>query len=313
MSYTPTVHLVSGILGSGKTTFCQHLLDAPNPEGQYGIVVGEYAGEGYDAEPLKATGAIVRQISAMQHKEQAPAYMEQMHRLRDMGCARILLETSGITAISATSKALKKELADGTVRLGRSCVVVDAAAFVAHQTTFPEQLWAQVDVADLLIINKTDKVDPAEVYATRDACQARNPHAQVAFAYMGQINRSDVFGPEPEGFQPRLLHVADSDAPVPQEFDAFVFRSQAICIDRIKFGHLLLNLPGKVARFKGVLRCWDKCYGINGMPGQLDYDNAPVSGKTWMAFIGIGIDALEDEIKTLLEDELQRQLADDDR
>lgn len=309
----PIVHLVSGILGSGKTTFCCHLLDAPQPEGQLGIVVGEYADEGYDAEPLKATGAIVRQISSMQQKKQAPAYMAEMRNLVDMGVARIILETSGITAIGETGRALKEEVAAGRIRVGRTAVVVDAGSFAAHQKTFPEQLWAQVDVADVLVINKTDKVDHEAAYAVRDACQARNPHASVVFTYMGQVQRQEVFGEPPEGTGPRLLELPDSGAPTPREFDAFVFRSDKICIDRVRFGHMLLNLPGQVARFKGVLRVWDKAYGINGMPGQLDYDNAPVSGSTRLAFIGIGLDEIKDEILGMLEGELQRQLDDDDR
>ncbi len=309
----PTVHLVSGILGSGKTTFCRHLLDAPQPEGQLGIVVGEYADEGYDAEPLRSTGALVRQISSMQQKHQAPEYIREMNRLIEMGASRIILETSGITAIGETGRALKESVEAGQVNLGRTCVVVDAAAFRSHQGAFSEQLWAQLDVADIVVINKSDKVEPEDCYAVRDACAARNPDAHCVFAYMGQVQRSAVFGATPEGWLPRVLSLPSSDAPAPREFDAFVFRSKSICIDRVRFGHLLLNLPGSVARFKGVLKCWDKSYGINGMPKQLDYDTAPVSGTTRMAFIGIGLDALKEDIIRLLNDELQQQLAEDTR
>jgi len=311
---TPIVHLVSGILGSGKTTFCRHLLDVPQPEGQLGIVVGEYADEGYDDKPLRSTGAVVRQISSMQQKSQAPEYMREMHNLINMGCARIILETSGITSVGEVGKALKAEQEKGTLVLGRTAVVVDAGAFKTHESAFSEQLWATLDVADVIVINKTDKVADDEVYSVRNACLERNPEAKPVFAYMGQVQRSLVFGPpEDEDWTPRIMRIEDSDAPPPREFDAFVFRSNLICIDRVRFGHLLLNLPGRVARFKGVMKCWDKPYGVNGMPGQLDYDTAPVTGTTRMAFIGIGLDELEDEIKGLLKGELERQLADDDR
>ena len=95
---------------------------------------------------------------------------------------------------------------------------------------------------------------------------------------------------------------------LPPDFEAFLYRSEMVCFEQILFGHVLLNLPGgSVARYKGVLRCWDKAYCINGMPGQLDWDNTPVTGDTRIAFIGLDLKQREATITAALDAELQRQ------
>ena len=57
------IHVVTGILGSGKTTVLCHLLDVPTGE-RVAVVVGEYAEKGLDGDLLRQSGADVIQITA---------------------------------------------------------------------------------------------------------------------------------------------------------------------------------------------------------------------------------------------------------
>ena len=59
-----TLHIITGILGSGKTSTLRHLLSIPSPDGATAIVVGEYAEEGFDAAMLRETGAEIAQVTA---------------------------------------------------------------------------------------------------------------------------------------------------------------------------------------------------------------------------------------------------------
>lgn len=305
------LHVVTGILGSGKTTVLRHLLEGPTIEPRRAVVVGEYAESGFDGDMIRASGADVFQVTGAGVRE-AERYVDEVRRLVLEGRhPRVFLETSGATRIREVARALSR---DPVVRdralFGRSVTVLDAGAFEAHDRHFPAQLWAQVDVADLVVVNKTDKVHEAALGALRDRVLERHPGARVLMSYMGQIRRQEVMGDLPEDFSARVLGAGDGEDP-PAEFESFVYTSDLVCFDRVTFGHRLLNLPGgHIARFKGVLRSYDRSHCVNGLPGQLDWDSTPVSGPTSIAFIGLGLEARRQAIADVLDRELASQQAD---
>lgn len=304
---TVTLNVVTGILGSGKTTALLHLLDAPGISTKPAVVVGEFAEEGLDGTILANAGATVRQLTATGLGAAAASYVDPVTELvEDREHPRIFLETSGVANIGRIAKELLEADLGGPVRFGPTVTVLDAGAFQVHDRYFPEQLWAQVAVADVVIVNKTDRVHAGDLEAIRARVAARNPDARVLFAYMGQVRRAEVLGSQPEGFRPRLLdHAGDTQVAA---FESFVWRSKRVCFDRVMLGHKLLNLPGgHIARFKGVLKCWDKSHVVNGLPGQLDWDNTPAEGRTRIAFIGLDLLSRQADICALLDAELEAQ------
>jgi G3E family GTPase len=305
---TVGIQIVTGFLGSGKTTLVRHLVEGP-AAGRMGVVVGEYAEDGFDGQMIQSSGATVRQITSTGRGSASASYLPPTRSFVEEGrFDRVIVETSGVTEIAHVSQELA---ADPTVArraiFGPTIVVIDASSFDAHDQHFPAQFWSQIDVADIVAVNKTDKVGSDVLDRIRSRVRARNPEANVQFAFMGQMNRGIAMSLPVEGFIPRSMR-ADWKGVLPGEFEAFVYRSHRVCYDRVAFGHLLLNLPGgQIARFKGVLRCWDRAYCINGMPGQLDWDNTPVEGDTRVAFIGLGMDGRRAEITAKLDAELERQ------
>lgn len=286
----------------------RHLVEGPG-ENSTGVVVGEFADEGFDGQMIEASGAVVRQIAASGRGDGAKSYLPATRSFVEEGrVRRVILETSGVTEIAKVAMELS---ADASIRqhalLAPTIVVVDAASFEAHDKNFSAQFWAQLDVADIVAINKTDKVPSMNLEDIKQRILARNPEARIQFTYQGQITRPLALSHPYEGFVPRAYR-ANWAGFLPPEFESFVYRSNEVCYDRLSFGHKLLNLPGgQIARFKGVLRCWDKSYCINGMPGQLDWDNTPVTGDTRIAFIGLNLAHREAEVTAALDAELRSQ------
>tara|TARA_B100000674_G_scaffold465608_1_gene448678 strand:+ start:591 stop:1523 length:933 start_codon:yes stop_codon:yes gene_type:complete len=304
-----TLHIITGILGSGKTSTLRHLLDVPGTEGSTAIVVGEYAKEGFDATMLRETGAEIVQVTSTGIGDHAKSYLEPVrHLAEDEFIRQIFLETSGVTEIDKVVAELRADpLIRERVAFGPTLVVMDAGAFKAHDTYFSDQLWGQVDVADTVLVNKTDKAVEESLSEMKARILERNPKARVLFTYMGQAPRPQALGQREEGFVPRLLS-DDWTGGAPADFEAFVYRTRAICFDQVLFGHKLLNLPvGRIARFKGVLRLWNRSICLNGLPGQLDWDNSNVSGSTTIAFIGLELLEQKEAICKILDDELKRQ------
>lgn len=305
---TVQLQIITGFLGSGKTTLVRHLIEGPG-EVSTGVVVGEFAEEGFDGRMIEASGATVRQIAASGVGQAAKSYLPATRSFVDEGrFTRVILETSGVTEIARVTQEL---WSDPIIRknavFSPTIVVVDAGAFHAHDQYFAPQFWAQLDVADIVAVNKTDKVPGERLDVIKQRILARNPEARVQFTYQGQIQRTLALQVPYAGFTPRAMR-ANWTGVLPPDFEAFVYRSERVCFDQVHFGHILLNLPGgSVARFKGVLRCWDKAYCINGMPGQLDWDNTPVTGDTRIAFIGLDLKDREKTITAALDAELERQ------
>jgi G3E family GTPase len=302
------LQIVTGFLGSGKTTLVRHLIEGPG-EVSTGVVVGEFAEEGFDGRMIEASGATVRQISSSGVGHAAKSYLPSTRSFVDEGrFTRVILETSGVTEIASVTQEL---WSDPVIRknavFAPTIVVVDAGAFAAHDKYFAPQFWAQVDVADIVAVNKTDKVPGERLDLIKQRILSRNPEARVQFTYQGQIHRPTALTIPYDGFTPRAMR-ANWTGVLPPDFEAFVYRSERVCFDQIHFGHILLNLPGgSVARFKGVLRCWDRAHCINGMPGQLDWDNTPVTGDTRIAFIGLDLAQRQTTICEALDRELERQ------
>ncbi len=308
-----TINVVTGILGAGKTSVLRHLIDGHNLDGVPGVVVGEYAEEGFDGQMLKSAGARVSQITNTGRGDSAKSYVESVREMiEDEMHWRIYLETSGVTQISQVAKdLLEDEVIRQHAQLGRTVTVLDAGAFSLHDELFNAQLWAQIAVADVVIINKTDKVQSESLGDLRARIRARRPDVAVQFSYMGQASRPAILDPLTDDERPAILDVDFSNDP-PAEFESFVYRSKRVCFDRVTFGHRLLNLPGgAIARFKGALRCWDKTYCLNGFPGQLDWDSTPVQGRTVIAFIGLNLKEREAGVAALLDAELEAQQEDD--
>jgi len=303
-----TLQIVTGILGSGKTTVVRHMIEGPG-ESDVGVVVGEYAEDGFDGDMIKASGAMVRQITATGRADQAKSYLRPTRAFIEEGrCRRVIVETSGVTEIAQVSQELAQDpIIRSRVTWAPTLVVIDAGAFAAHDRHFAAQLWAQLDVADVVVINKTDKAQGDSLEAIRRRIVERNDEAKVLYTYMGQVHRPTAMSTPYDGFLPRAVR-AQWEGSLPAEFEAFVYRTEAPCFDRVLFGHKLLNLPGgQIARFKGVLRCWDGPRCVNGLPGQLDWDNTPVDGDTRIAFIGLGLGEREAGIRATLDAELARQ------
>lgn len=302
------IQIITGFLGSGKTTLVRHLVEGPGA-GRVGVVVGEYAEDGFDGQMIEASGASVRQITSTGRGIAARSYLPPTRGfVEESGFDRIIVETSGVTEIAHVSQELASDPEVGRHAIfGPTIVVIDASSFDSHDRFFAGQFWSQIDVADIVAVNKTDKVGSDVLDRIRARVKARNPDANVQMAFMGQLNRMIASSLPFQGFTPRALR-ATWEGVLPAEFESFVYRSHRVCYDRVSFGHKLLNLPGgQIARFKGVLRVWDRPYCINGMPGQLDWDNTPVTGDTRIAFIGLGLEARREEITANLDAELERQ------
>jgi cobalamin biosynthesis protein CobW len=247
--------VITGFLGSGKTSLIQHLIATANGK-RLAFVINEFGDLGVDRELLLGCGMedctdddVVELANGCICCTVADDFLPTMTALldRDDPPDHIIIETSGL----ALPKPLIKAFAWPEVRT-RSTVdgviaVVDASAVAAgrfatdpdavqaqreaddsldHESPLEELFEEQVQCADMVILNKTDCVSDAE-WSGIDAMVAAHlrPAVKTLRASHGQIDASVLLGLGMEAesdLDSRPSHHDDGHEHDHDDFDSFV-------------------------------------------------------------------------------------------
>ncbi len=187
------VVVVSGFLGAGKTTFLNTLLDKNELKSSL-IIVNEFGDTGLDSlflqEEAQASGSglLVEELTSgcLCCTLQGPLVttLEDLLRARDNGRIKpfkqLIIETTGLADPAPILAAFARHpYLSLRYLVGGIVTVVDAAQDPALLDQTPEAT-AQIAVADVLAISKTDLVDDEETNTLTAALAARNMHARIA-------------------------------------------------------------------------------------------------------------------------------------
>jgi cobalamin biosynthesis protein CobW len=222
------VLLISGFLGSGKTTLVRHLLDDARARGIRAAVVSNELGElGVDAELLAgrpddyvelAGGCVCCKLS-----DELVATLEALReRARP---DRILIETSGAALPYDTQLQLWRDPVRAWVGDDVAVVVVNAEQLAAGRDvgdTFAQQ----VSSADLLVLNQVDRVPAASLPGLEAALRRIEPEAPILRADHARVAPELLFPPDPTGA--RASRRAGGGAPQPHVHEGFVAEELAL-------------------------------------------------------------------------------------
>lgn len=181
-----TVNLLTGFLGSGKTSLLKRLLKAPDLE-DTAVLINEFGEVGLDhllveevdeEVVLLKSGCVCCTIRG-DLRDGLGRLHQRMAEGRVPPFARVVIETTGladpvpIVASFSADPALRYHF-----RLGNVVTVVDAVAGAANLERFHEAV-KQAALADRLVVSKADLAGAAAVRALRGRLAALNPTAMV--------------------------------------------------------------------------------------------------------------------------------------
>ncbi len=202
------VLVVSGFLGSGKTTLVRRLLEQANGE-RVAVVSNEFGALGIDEALLGggeerfvelAGGCVCCQLS--------DELVETLQLLREkVDPDRIVIETSGVALPFDTQLNLYRPPVDAWVGDEANVVVVNAAQLYEGEElegTFEDQ----VSTADLLVLHKIDLVPADSLDALEARLAAMNPDAPIIRASHGDVAPALLF---PSGPRESTLAPHDHD------------------------------------------------------------------------------------------------------
>ncbi len=191
------VSLLTGFLGSGKTTVLNHLLRHPDLARTV-VVINEFGEIGLDHELVEAaTENLVLLQSGCLCCTIRGDLVETLHNLVDGvergeidGFDRVVIETTGLADPAPILHTLMTDsFIAHAFRLDGVIVTVDAAAGAATLDA-QEEAVKQAAMADRILLTKTDLVEPDAVGTLQARLRVLNPGAPIIRAHNGAVEPS---------------------------------------------------------------------------------------------------------------------------
>lgn len=309
------VNLIFGFLGSGKTTLVRHLL-ATRPAEKTAVIVNEFGEVGVDGEILRGKDVdIVELNSGCLCCTLKGSLMMAVEELRaKAGVERIIVEATGVAQPGELTETLTDATMKTAIDIGPLVTVVDAARFPKLSAMLGEFYEAQIENADILVLNKVDLVDAALLEQVRDDIRAINPAADIIFAERADVDPAYLLDRDVEGLLARTAaagdagraaapghdshhhhHDGDGDghhdhgphAGAPAE--SFVLTAPEHA-ERARVESFFRSLPDAVWRAKGFMHVDGEPCLVQYATGQLEITPAPARANENIVFIGRRID-----------------------
>jgi cobalamin biosynthesis protein CobW len=333
------VTVITGFLGSGKTTLIRHLLQ--NNQGRrIAVLVNEFGELGIDGDLLRSCGICPEDeaetasniveltngcLCCTVQEEFLPTMVELLKRRNSIDC--ILIETSGLALPKPLVQAFRWPEIQNAATVDGVIAVVDCDAVASgqlvgdldalevqrqadpnldHETPIEELFEDQLACADLVVLNKIDRVDDVAQVKVRNFIQAELPRTvKMVTCDRGQLSPELLLGfnaAVEDDLQNRPSH---HDGEEDHDHDDEI-SSAHIVLERTFDPHALeqqlLKLVGQqdIYRIKGFVSVAAKPMRLvlQGVGQRFDrfYDRPWAAGEvrtTKLVFIGRSLDATE--------------------
>jgi G3E family GTPase len=197
------VALLSGFLGSGKTTLVNALLRDPRLANT-AVAVNEFGevpidrdliDHGGDRTVVLANGCLCCNLAG----DLDQAVMRLFARRENgvvPGFVRLIIEPSGLADPAPIAQAiLRNPILSRALRLEAIVTTVDGLFAPAQLTRHPATRM-QVSLADHLVLTKSDLVDAGAIAGLRTELRALNPCAPMHAAHMGDVDATTLLPPQ---------------------------------------------------------------------------------------------------------------------
>jgi G3E family GTPase len=269
------ITLVTGPLGSGKTTLLRHIL-ATRPA-KIAIVMNEFGEIAIDTKVIEGKNIRIAELGGgcvccSLLGEFEAAVNEIIEKVVP---EIIIVETTGLAEPEALVFNIQEALSQ--CRLDGVVSVIDADMLVR----FPElghTTRLQIEGADILLLNKIDLVEAAEINPLEAKLREINRTAAIVRTERCRIGPDLLFG---IGREKKVLAPAHEHQP---EFESFAFSSDQT-FSRDCFERFANALPSGVVRAKGFIRFPDGAQLFNFVAGRWELEPFETD-RTELVFIG---------------------------
>ncbi|MCR5641085.1 MAG: GTP-binding protein [Lachnospiraceae bacterium] len=277
------VVLITGYLGSGKTTLMQHILS--QEKRKVALIVNDIGSINIDASILNKTGNKVSQIEMVEMQNGCicctlrDEFMNEIERLAaDNSIEAIFVEASGISEPSSIAGAFMvyEQSTDTRVYLKTVVSVVDAdriyREFLSDLDSDEDTeegdvinlIMDQIEFCNVMLLNKTDLLTEEQLDGVRASLRNLQQTAEIIPCVLGKVDLDVILDREDFDFDEVLASSSvqralnecepeDETACVDEYgISSFVFEERAP-FDRLKFHRFVENYPTTIIRTKGYI------------------------------------------------------------
>lgn len=313
---------VTGFLGSGKTTFVNHLLREPHGL-KIGVVVNDFGAINIDSELVAgktdqklelSNGCICCSLETLDVQE-AIAQFAYVGSDIDL----IVIEASGLAEPRDLALNLRDMIGIG-VRLDAIVTLIDAEHVLENAKKHANAA-DQIEFTDFVIINKTDVVSSERIAEIRQLVEMTNPRARIFEAVKADVDIRLLSDPDRDwDSAPDEKHDHDKHH---HNHLHDSFKHVSITLDHplhpMKFQEFVNSqIPKSVYRAKGFIDLGTKghsrkyVFQLVGTRSELYWDNwrGGEAHKSQMVFIGTDFDEkkLEADFRACIDPEPESEL-----
>jgi G3E family GTPase len=254
-----SIHLLTGFLGSGKTSLLQHYLRTPSGA-DTAVLINEFGEIGLDHRLVAAGTAGVQLVEGGCLCCAVSGVLGESLRLllaerkrTDRPFSDLVIETAGLAYPEPILNTIRSDYAlNEYLRIGTVVTVVDAVTAEQSFARHPEAV-RQATVADRIVVTKADLVPPNQVTRVIQHVRSLNPFADIVVAGTLEFRRSALFDAASE----RRETCSSEEVPTHRS----TYRTFALAIEQpldwARFSlwlAALLNRHGRsLLRFKAIL------------------------------------------------------------
>ena len=276
------VVLITGYLGSGKTTLMQHLLS--QEKRKVAVIVNDMGSINIDASLLNKTGNKVAQVELVEMQNGCicctlkDEFMEQIERLTEENLDAIFVEASGISEPSSIAGAFVnyEELTDTKVYLKTVVSVVDVDRIYREFLNELEDdddtedgdvinlIMDQIEFCNVMLLNKTDLLDKDQLAKVTKALREIQKAAEMIPCVNGDVDLDILLDREEFDYEDCL-----ASSSVQQALNECEHEDEKACVDeygirsfvfegrkpfnREAFNKLIEEYPTTLIRTKGYI------------------------------------------------------------
>jgi G3E family GTPase len=175
-------HIVSGFLGSGKTTFLKRIIETYSGKTKIGIIQNEFAPSNIDGAELKRSGKDFNLLEINNGSVFCVCLLGDFVRslekfIDEIKPETIIIEASGLSDTTSISEVISSGLLAEKIFLASNWCIVDARNF-GKVGLMKQRVFHQIRMADVVVINKTDLL-ASGTEAIRAEIKKMNPFAKI--------------------------------------------------------------------------------------------------------------------------------------
>ena len=175
-------HIVSGFLGSGKTTFLKRIIETYSGKIKIGIIQNEFAPSNIDGAELKKSGKDFNLLEINNGSVFCVCLLGDFVRslekfIDEVHPETIVIEASGLSDTTSISEVISSGLLADKIFLASNWCIVDAQNF-GKVGLMKQRVFHQLRMADFVVINKTDLLKSG-IEGMRAEIKKMNPFAKI--------------------------------------------------------------------------------------------------------------------------------------